>query len=71
VFAAHIKPPKLMVHGKYDEDTPLQSAGMPLFNLMPQPKRLELYEGGHVPPDGVAFSRIGPFLDSVLGPVRR
>ena len=71
VFAAHIKPPKLMVHGKYDEDTPLQSAGMPLFNLMPQPKRLELYEGGHVPPDGVAVSRIGPFLDSVLGPVKR
>ena len=71
VFAAHIKPPKLMVHGKYDEDTPLQSAGMPLFNLMPQPKFIELYDGGHVPPDGVAFSRIGPFLDRVLGPVKR
>jgi dienelactone hydrolase len=70
-FAAHIRPPKLILHGKYDEDTPLQSAGMPLFNLIPQPKRLTLYEGGHVPPDGLAFSVIGPFLDEVMGTVRR
>jgi formylglycine-generating enzyme required for sulfatase activity len=70
-FAAHIRPPKLILHGKYDEDTPLRSAGMPLFNLLPPPKRLELFEGGHTPPDGHAFSVISPFLDEVMGKVRR
>jgi formylglycine-generating enzyme required for sulfatase activity len=70
-FAPHIKPPKLMVHGKYDEDTPLRTAGMPLYDVLPQPKRIVLYEGGHVPPDGLAFSVISPFLDEILGAVKR
>ena len=38
-----------IVQGRYDEDTPLKTAAEPLFRLLPEPKRLVVYEGGHVP----------------------
>ena len=70
-FAAHIKPPKLMMHGKYDEDTPLLSAGMPLFDLLRQPKEIVLFEGGHAPTSELMFQTMGPFFDKVMGKIRR
>ena len=70
-FAAHIKPPKLMMHGKYDEDTPLLTAGMPLYELLRQPKRIVLFDGGHSPTSEMMFQTIGPFFDEVMGKVRR
>ena len=33
-FAPHIRAPKLMVQGRYDEDTPLRTAAEPLFKLL-------------------------------------
>jgi formylglycine-generating enzyme required for sulfatase activity/dienelactone hydrolase/predicted Ser/Thr protein kinase len=70
-FAAHIRAPKIMVQGRYDEDTPLKTAAEPLFRLMPEPKRLVVYEGGHVPPVELTIRTIGPWLDEMLGRVRR
>ena len=70
-FAAHIRAPKLLVQGRYDEDTPLKTAAEPLFRLMPEPKRLVLFEGGHMPPVELTLRTIGPWLDETLGPVRR
>lgn len=70
-FAGHIKPPKLMFHGLYDEDTPLKTAGMPLFDLLPEPKQMTRFEGGHVPTPDLIFKNIHPYLDATLGPVRR
>ncbi|HYN07739.1 MAG TPA: SUMF1/EgtB/PvdO family nonheme iron enzyme [Vicinamibacterales bacterium] len=69
-FAPHIRPPKLMVHGRYDEDTPLKTQAEPLYALLPQPKRLILFEGGHVPPLDVMFSTISTWLDETLGRVK-
>ena len=48
-FAPHIRAPKLIVQGRYDEDTPLRTATEPFFKLLSEPKRLTLYDGGHVP----------------------
>ena len=38
-FAAHIRAPKILVQGRYDEDTPLKTAAEPLFRLMPESRR--------------------------------
>jgi formylglycine-generating enzyme required for sulfatase activity len=70
-FAAHIRAPKLLVQGRYDEDTPLKTAAEPLFRLMPEPKRLVVFEGVHMPPVELTLRTIGPWLDEMLGPVRR
>ena len=70
-FAAHIRPPKLILQGRYDEDTPLRTAAEPLFRLLVEPKRLALYDGGHVPPVEVQVTTLGSFLDETLGRVTR
>jgi pimeloyl-ACP methyl ester carboxylesterase len=70
-FAPHIKIPKLLVQGRYDEDTPLQTATEPLFKLMVQPKRLTLYDGGHVPSVEVTINATKDWLDESLGRVAR
>ena len=70
-FAPHIQGPKLMLHGRYDEDTPLKTNGEPLFKLLRQPKRLVLYDGGHIPPSEFFVPAMNAWLDETLGPVKR
>ncbi len=70
-FASHIRVPKFLLQGRYDEDTPLKVMADPLFALLPQPKERVLYEGGHVPPADYQFSQISAWLDRILGPVKR
>ena len=70
-FAAHIRAPKLMMHGRYDENLSLKTEAEPLFKLLPEPKRLVLYEGGHVPPLELLVTTLNSWLDETLGPVRR
>jgi serine/threonine protein kinase/formylglycine-generating enzyme required for sulfatase activity/pimeloyl-ACP methyl ester carboxylesterase len=69
-FAPHIHGPKLMMHGRYDEDTPLTTQGEPLFKLLREPKQLVLFEGGHVPPAEVQVPLINKWFDQNLGPVK-
>jgi serine/threonine protein kinase/formylglycine-generating enzyme required for sulfatase activity len=69
-FAPHIRGPKLMLHGRYDEDTPLDTRGKPLFDLLPEPKRLILYDGGHIPDYRVLVTIINSWLDETMGPVK-
>ncbi len=70
-FASHIRAPKLIVQGRYDEDTALRTAAEPLFRLMVEPKRMVLYDGGHVPTNDVLMSATSGWLDEVMGSVRR
>ncbi|MBA3639978.1 MAG: protein kinase [Acidobacteria bacterium] len=70
-FAPHIRMPKLIVQGTYDEDTPLRTAAEPLFKLLSEPKELYKYEGGHVPPIDVLLKATAGWLDQKLGPVKR
>jgi formylglycine-generating enzyme required for sulfatase activity len=70
-FAPHIRGPKLMINGRWDEDFPFKIDAKPLFDLLSEPKKLELYDGGHVPPAEVAVPVVNRWLDEVLGPVRR
>ena len=70
-FASHIRAPKLVVQGRYDEDTPLRTATEPFFRLLTEPKKLTLYEGGHVPSVEVMMSTTSGWLDEQLGRVVR
>ena len=70
-FAPHISAPKLMLHGRYDEDVPLKTGGEPLFKLLREPKRLVLFEGGHIPPIEFFATTMNAWLDETLGPVKR
>lgn len=69
-FAPYIKPPKLMLNGRHDEEHPWYTRALPLWNLLREPKELVLVDGaGHRP---LAEQRVPPinvFLDKTLGPV--
>ena len=62
---------RLIVQGRYDEDTPLRTAAEPLIKLLPEPKRRALYDGGHVPPLEVMMKISSAWLDDTLGRVVR
>ena len=70
-FAPRITAPKMMVQGRYDESAPLTTHAEPLFKLFREPKRLEVFEGSHIPPPEVAVPLITHWLDETLGPVRQ
>src|SRR5829696_5619719 len=70
-FAPHIRVPKLMSHGKYDEDSSLKTQAEPLYKLLREPKRIVLYEGGHVPSLEYLINTLNTWFDETLGPVKR
>ena len=43
----------------------------PLVTLLPEPKQMTLYDGGHVPPMEVLMSASGAWLEAHPGPVVR
>jgi eukaryotic-like serine/threonine-protein kinase len=60
-----------MVHGRFDEDTPFKTRGEPLFKLFRAPKKLVVYDGGHIPPLELFVQTMNAWLDQTLGPVKR
>ncbi len=70
-FAAQIRAPKLVLQGRYDEDTPLRTATEPFFRLLSEPKQLTVYDGGHVPSLEITMSSTSAWLDQHLGRVAR
>jgi len=70
-FVSRISAPKLMLHGRYDEDTSLKSEAEPMFRLLREPKRLELFEGGHIAPQEIQVPTITKWLDETMGPVEQ
>jgi formylglycine-generating enzyme required for sulfatase activity/dienelactone hydrolase len=69
-FVPRISAPALLFQGKYDETVSLKSESEPLFALLKEPKRMELYEGGHAPHLEIAIPAMQKWLDETLGPVR-
>ncbi len=69
-FVPYIPGPTLVVNGSADEEHRWLTRALPLWDLLPEPKELELIEGaGHVPPVEARVPPINAFLDRVLGPV--
>jgi len=68
-FAPRIAAPKLLLNGRYDEEHPWERRGLPLWRLLREPKRLEIVEGGHIPPAEARVPVINRWLDETLGRV--
>jgi eukaryotic-like serine/threonine-protein kinase len=67
-FAHYLEPPKLLVNGRHDEEHPWFTRGLPLWNLLQQPKKLVLVEdAGHIPPAEARIPAINHFLDNLFG----
>jgi formylglycine-generating enzyme required for sulfatase activity len=70
-FAPYIRPPKLLLNGRQDENQAWLTRALPLWNLMREPKTLVLVEGaGHIAPVEVRAPAINEWLDETLGPVQ-
>jgi formylglycine-generating enzyme required for sulfatase activity/predicted esterase len=70
LFAPRLLAPKLMFNGRYDEVFPVESSAQPLFALMPDPKRVVFYDGGHTVPLPEFVKVLSEWLDESLGKVR-
>ncbi|MFB3133985.1 MAG: SUMF1/EgtB/PvdO family nonheme iron enzyme, partial [Rhodothermales bacterium] len=68
-FAPRIQGPTLVINGRHDEVEPVETHVRPLYALLAGPKRLELVDGGHVPPAERRVPVINAWLDETLGPV--
>jgi len=69
-FAPRIRAPKLMLNGRWDESVPLETESRPLFELFPEPRRLQIYEGSHVPRLEVLIPALNGWFDETMGAVR-
>ena len=70
-FAPHIRPPKHVLNGRFDEYFPVRTQVEPMMKLFSEPKELELFEGPHAPPIEVLAPALNRFFDRTLGPVQR
>lgn len=70
-FVPRIRGPKLMLQGRYDEDTPLKSDAEPMFRLLREPKRFQIFDGPHVPPLEVSIPTFQSWLDDTMGKVQQ
>jgi serine/threonine protein kinase/formylglycine-generating enzyme required for sulfatase activity/predicted esterase len=70
-FAPFIRAPKLIIQGRYDEDTPLKSRTEPLMKVLAEPKELLVFDAGHVAPPEVLLPALNKFLNQYIGSVRR
>ena len=68
-FAPHIRAPKLVLNGRYDDECP-EIVVRPFYELLQAPKKRAQFEGAHMPTPEVAVPIINGFLDETLGPVR-
>ena len=70
-FASRIRGPTLMLSGRYDEELAYEPSARILFELLPEPKRFDRVESGHLPPAEIRSPIINAWLDETLSPVRR
>lgn len=68
-FAPHIKTQKLIINGRYDETFPYNTDAIPLFKLLREPKKIVLYDGGHIPTLEFLSPTVNNWLDETLGKV--
>jgi len=69
-FAPYVRVPTILINGRSDEEHPWLTRGLPLWNLLTEPKELVLIDGGgHVVPLEDRIPAINGFLDRTLGPV--
>jgi dienelactone hydrolase len=71
-FAPRVRVPVLMINGRYDFTSPLETSQQPLFRLLgskPADKKHVVFDSGHVPPWPDVVRETLDWLDRYLGPV--
>lgn len=68
-FASQIKTQKLVINGRYDETFPYNTDAKPLFKLLREPKKIVIYDGGHIPTVEFFAPTVNAWLDETLGGV--
>jgi dienelactone hydrolase len=71
-YAPRVKLPVLMLNGRYDMVSPLESSARPMFELLGTPpahKVLHVYESDHSVPRSELIRESLAWLDTYLGPV--
>lgn len=66
-FASQIKTQKLIVNGRFDETFPFNTDAQPLFKLLREPKKIVIYEGGHIPTLEFLVPTVNNWLDETMG----
>jgi len=72
-FAPRVTVPALMVNGRYDYFSPVESSQDPMFRFLGTPakdKRHVVFESGHVPPSDLLIKEVLDWLDHYLNPVK-
>jgi pimeloyl-ACP methyl ester carboxylesterase len=69
-FLPRYSAPTLVMNGTYDEVFPAEQCAIPLYNLLPEPRKLELLNSGHAPPLGQRVPVINRWLDETMGQVQ-
>ena len=71
-YVTRMRMPTLLLNGRYDFESPLESSQRPLLDLVgspPEDKRLAVFESGHALPLDHVEKELFPWLDRYLGPV--
>lgn len=66
-FVPRITVPTLMLAGRYDELLSLSAEVEPLYRLFRSPKRLEVFDGGHIPPIAAWLPVARAWLEKAIG----
>jgi hypothetical protein len=72
-FASRVTVPVLMINGRYDFGSPLNTVQVPLFRMLGtsrRDKRHALFDSGHVPPRNDIIKETLDWLDHYLGPAK-
>lgn len=72
-FAPRVKMPVLMINGRFDHISPVESSQNPMFNLLGTPSKDKLhllFDGGHTAPREDTVRSVLDWLDRYLGPVK-
>jgi pimeloyl-ACP methyl ester carboxylesterase len=69
-FVSRFGAPTLMLVGRHDESISYEAEAEPLFKLLPAPKSLRLFDGGHIPPVSMWIPVLADWLNARLGPVK-
>jgi serine/threonine protein kinase/formylglycine-generating enzyme required for sulfatase activity len=70
-FASQIKTQKFFINGKYDETFPYNTDAKPLFKLLREPKKIVIYDGGHIPTPEFYAPAVNEWFDETLGKILR
>jgi serine/threonine protein kinase/formylglycine-generating enzyme required for sulfatase activity/predicted esterase len=70
-FASQSHQTKLVINGRYDETFPYSSDAKPLHKLFREPRKIVVYDGGHIPTVEFFSNTVNSWLDETIGSVKR